>query len=111
MTGALTIFGLSPVPTAFPVGFQPGVTHTKLTITVSFVDYATASTYSISFTDSQHNTSGSVSMAGLSDANPHVYVLNLIDTGDPFSDQWSLDFGTYSTVGAPGILVSGLVFS
>ena len=103
--------GLNPVVAGFSAGFQPGVTHTKLTVTVSFVNYSDASTNVISLFDSQDNTSGSVSMAALSDANPHVYVLTLTDTGDPFSDLWALDFGAYDTTVVIGAVISGLEFS
>ena len=110
--------GLSPVSfilytvaAGFPAGFQPGVTHTKLTVTASFVNYTDASSKSITFTDNLYVQSGIISMAGLSDASAHAYVLTLTDTGDPFSDLWALDFGAYDTTVVIGAVISGLEFS
>lgn len=104
-------FALETLAAGFPVGFQPGVTHTKLTVTVSFVNYSAASGVFISFEDDWGNVSGNISLAGLSDANPHTYVFTLVPTGRTFSDGWWLDFGTYTIGTSIGAVVSGLEFS
>ena len=88
---------LYPVPSEFPAGFQPGVSHTKLTVTVSYATETGSQT--VSLEDSNGVVSGS-STFNVVDATPVTTTFNLVDTGDPFSSSWILVFGIFPYISA-----------
>ncbi len=78
----------SPLVAAFPAGFQPGVSHTKLSLTFSQGTNPQTGLVDVQLNDSLHNIVGANNgvVLGLTTS----VVVTLVDTGDPFNAAYQL---------------------
>ncbi len=74
---------MQPVVSAFPVGFQPGVSHTKLKISFDLTVF-TGILDGIEMYDSTFTLVGGMYNVSL----PYSAVIDLVNTGDPFSSGY-----------------------